>query len=348
MTRSWLYGLAVAAVSAFLALPGGASATSATCTAEGSVTFICGDTAAEDLLPLPGTRWIIASAYTGTGGVRLIDRHDKSITPLSYQTGIRDAWDRKTYGACPGAPSGDDRAKFITHGLALGARQGTRRTVYAVHHGTRETVEVLTLNLAGKIPSLTWIGCVVAPEGVGLNSIVGLREGGFIATNFLPRGGDPAEAFRKMTAGENNGELWEWHPGTGWAKIAGTAGSGLNGVEISADGKTLYVAAWGSQSFMRIVRDGSSPPQSVALGFRADNVRWSPDGMLLIAGQTEKGSKVLSIDPGSLKLTELIDHADTAAFGKGTGAIRVGDEIWLGSYVFPRIGVFSANRVVSR
>jgi hypothetical protein len=85
---------------------------------------------------------------------------------------------------------------------------------------------------------------VIAPDPIGLNSVRGLPDGGFITTNFLPRN----QPMQSMMNGEQNGELWEWHSASGWQKIPGSEASGAYGVELSGDGRTLYVAAWGSQS----------------------------------------------------------------------------------------------------
>ena len=88
-------------------------------------------------------------------------------------------------------------------------------------------------------------------------------------------------------AGEQNGEVWEWHAKSGWAKVPGSEAAGANGIEVSRDGKWLYVAQWGKQSFLRLSR-GKTPVdrQEIPLGFRADNIRWAPDGKtLLVAGQ---------------------------------------------------------------
>ena len=84
-----------------------------------------------------------------------------------------------------------------------------------------------------------------------------------------------------MMTGEQNGELWEWHTASGWEKVPGSEAAGANGVELSNDGRTLYVAAWGSQSFFRLSR-GMTPPKrdDVPLGFRVDNIHWARDGSL--------------------------------------------------------------------
>jgi hypothetical protein len=89
-----------------------------------------------------------------------------------------------------------------------------------------------------------------------------------------------------MLGGEKNGELWEWHAASGWQKVPGSEAAGANGLELSDDGKTLYVAAWGSQSFFRLSQ-GQTPAerQEISLGFRVDNLHRARDGSLLRAGQ---------------------------------------------------------------
>lgn len=336
----------LAAASAFVLPHSGAAQTAAPepstdCSPEGTVHFICVESAPEDLVSVPGTDWVIASAISGDGGLRLISKHDHAVTLLYPSAGVQETLDKKTYDTCPGPLEPDDKAKFITHGLAFGARRQNIYTLYAIHHGKRESVEAFDLDLHAKTPSLTWVGCVVFPDPMGLNALVALPEGGFIAPNYRERGEGAAASLNKMRAGENNGEVWEWHTGKGWRKLPGTEGSGLNGVELSPDAKTLYIASWGSRSFLRWRRgDDPAKRDSLPLGFRVDNLRWSPDGRIFVAGQTEDGTKVVKVDPKTLKVTELIDRANTPAFGFGTVAIQVGNEIWVGSYRSPRIAIF--------
>ena len=51
-------------------------------------------------------------------------------------------------------------------------------------------------------------------------------DGGFITTNFQPRGPADTGARGRMMAGENNGELWEWHTSSGWKKVPGSEAAG--------------------------------------------------------------------------------------------------------------------------
>ena len=338
-----MIGSAVLAV-AFL-FQGPPAAQPKPCTPDGKIQYICGQEAPEDLVLVPGSDWVVASAFAGKGGIRLIHTKD-AASILGYPTATsKDQLDAKTYDSCPGAPDAADKASFRTHGLALRAGRNSLHTLYAVHHGGRESIEVFTLDARAKPPVLTWIGCAVAPEPVGLNSVTPLPDGGFAATNFLARNAD-AGARGKMMAGENNGEIWEWHTGKGWKVIPGSEASGANGLELSKDGKWLYVAAWGSQSFFRLSL-GQTPPKKdvIPLGFRVDNIRWAPDGTLFATGQGgaapgQQTSHVVKVNPGTLKVQELIRRPYDDKFRAGTVTVQVGKELWVGSFQGDRIARF--------
>lgn len=322
-----------------------AAQNTAPCTPAGNIQFVCGQESPEDLVYLPGTDWVVASAYGGNGGIRLISVREKTTTTLYPSATAKEKLDKKTYDTCPGAPEADDKAKFTTHGLALRVGRNSTHTLYAVHHGKRESIEVFEIDTKPKTPVVTWIGCAVAPDPIGLNSVVPLPGDGFIATNFLERGANANASRTKMMAGENNGELWEWHTGKGWTKVPGSETAGANGIEVSKDGKTLYVAAWGSQSFFRMSR-GQTPVKrdSIPLGFRVDNIRFAPDGSILASGQGQRTSNVVRIDPGTLKVTELINQPDMPSFGSGTVAVPIGNELWVGSFRGDRIAIFPAPK----
>src|SRR5436190_7839218 len=187
-------------------LPGG-GLRAASCDPVGDVKFICDQVAPEDLAVVPGSRWVISSGMAANGAIRLIDLHDRTTTVLFPTATPRERADRKTYGSCPGPIDPAEKEKFRAHGLYLRSGRNSVHTLFVVHHGNRESIEVFELDARQKAPTLTWIGCAVAPDPIGLNSVVGLPDGGFVTTNFLPRGADAAGRGRMM-AGENNGEVW--------------------------------------------------------------------------------------------------------------------------------------------
>ena len=101
----------------------------------------------------------------------------------------------------------------------------------------------------------------MAPEGLRLNSVVALPEGGFAATS------------------TSTGDVWEWNAAAGWAVIPGTDDTTPNGLEISPDGAWLYVAGWRGEKLTRLSR-GRTPRQRdvVPIGFRPDNLRFVDGG----------------------------------------------------------------------
>ena len=310
-----------------------------------STEYVCGQQAPEDLAVVPGSDWIFASVFGGSGGIRLINSKDRTTTTAYPSSSAKEKLDAKTYDSCPGVPDAAQKAMFRTHGLSLRAGRNSTHTLYAVHHGTRESVEVFEVDARGKMPSLTWIGCAVAPDPVGLNEVIPLPDGGFAATNFLARSGEGANRT-KMMAGEKNGEIWEWHTGKGWKVIPGSEAAGANGLEVSKDGKWLYVAGWGSQSFYRLSL-GQTPVkrQDVPLGFRVDNIRWAADGTLLATGQggtapAPQTTNIVKINPNTLQVQEVLKRENNAAFGAGTVAVEVGKELWVGSFRGDRIARF--------
>jgi hypothetical protein len=318
------------------------------CIAAGDVQFICGQQAPEDLVVVPGGQWVVAGSYSGAGGINLIRVSDRTIIRAYPSPTAREVLDAKTYPSCP-VPDAATKAKFQTHGLSLREGRNGVHTLMTVTHGAREAIDVFTVDTKTPTPTLTWIGCAVAPDPIGLNSVRWLDDGGFIGTNFLPRGN--AQGMPAMQKGEKNGELWEWHTTSGWQKVPGSEASGANGIEISPDAKTLYVAAWGSQSFFRLSRGEKEPKRDeVPLGFRIDNIRWARDGSLLGTGQAGVGggpgqpiqTVVVKIDPKTLKVTELLRRPAVPGFSGGTVAVEVGKQLWVGSYTGDRIAIFPA------
>ena len=337
-----LVGLAIA-----FAIPQGTAAQQR-CDPLGNVQFICGLVGPEDLVPVPGSDWVIASGDAAPGAITLVNVRDRTTTALYPSPSLKQRLDAKRYDSCPGPIDPEEKDKFRAHGLSIRPGRNSVHTLYVVHHGNRESIEVFEFDARGKPPSLTWVGCAVAPDPIGLNSVVWLPEGGFVSTNFQPRGA--ARGRANMQAGERNGELWEWHTGTGWKIVPGSEASGANGIEISKDGKWFYMGGWGTQTFIRFSR-GQTPVKrdEIPVGFRLDNLRFAPDGSLIAAGQEIPAgaagvgmaiSRVIKINPTTLKVQDIVRYPYNDVFNFSTVAIQVGKEMWVGSVRGDKIARF--------
>jgi sugar lactone lactonase YvrE len=112
-------------------------------------------------------------------------------------------------------------------------------------------------------------------EGTYINSVALLPDGGFVATKFYDT--KAPGGFNSILSGGTTGGVLEWHPKTGVKPLAGTELAGANGIEVSKNGKWIYVAAWGTQEVVRFSRgDGSLKKDVVKIGFAPDNLRWAP------------------------------------------------------------------------
>ena len=312
----------------------------APCEPVGEIQFICDLISPEDLAILPGSEWVIASGAQEGGRIHLVSVGDKTTTVLFPRPLHNERLDTTTYPTCPGPLAPEEQEVFRAHGLYLKPGQDGVHTLYVVHHGTRESVEVFEVDAQAMPPGLTWVGCVPALSTLRLNSVVALPDGGFAATS-----------------GPTN-DVWEWQTGTGWTRIPGSEGTAPNGLEISQDGRWMYIAGWSEEKLTRISL-GQTPVQKevVALGFRPDNLRMSLDGSVIFAaGHTDKDgrsitepreplretSNVAEIDPQTLEVRRIFEHPAMDGFVASNTATRVGTEMWLGSYRGDRIAYFPA------
>lgn len=328
----------------------GAQGNVAGCEGTASMQFICGPEAAEDFVEVPGTSWLIGSGYGESGRrgrLHLFDTRARTWEVLYRGGTVTAAPDLASYPACDSSPD----EVFGAHGIALRAGRGRRHTLYVVNHA-REAIEVFVVDARSRKPQVTWVGCVRPPSGVYVNSVAVLPDGGLVATKFYELSRGIASIFQ----GETTGEVLEWQPKRGWSTIPGTALSGANGIEASDDGRWLYVAGWGSQELLRVARNGAAAERrTVALGFWPDNIKWTRNGQLLIAGQVRTvapdrasappaGWRIVTVDPRTLAVTELLRDDGTSPMQNLSVALEVGRTLWLGPFRGDRVGIVPMPR----
>jgi hypothetical protein len=93
------------------------------CATVTDVTLVCGQEGPEDLYALADGRWVIAGAYTGTGGINIIRVRDRNSTRWYPSPAARQQYDAKNYPGCPGPPGGDARCAVYDSWSVAGAWQ---------------------------------------------------------------------------------------------------------------------------------------------------------------------------------------------------------------------------------
>src|SRR4029079_8750375 len=257
------------------------SAQNKPCTPSGGLNFICGLQAAEDLVLVPNTRWLIGSGMSAGSGLHLIDTQARSARTL-FGTGVASVQADKTkFANCPGPL---DAKQAVLHGLSLRPAETGRYTLYATNHGGRESVEVFEVDARNATPSAAWIGCVPLPDKLAANSVAAFKDGTLVATVLVL----PGKTFQDVWAGRNTGVVLMWTPGSKeFRTLTGTELPGNNGIETSADDTEFFVASTGLKRIVAYSRKDPSKPLRVAQlkEFAPDNVRlvgdkWITAGMI--------------------------------------------------------------------
>ena len=329
------------------------------CSSAGGLNFICGLQNPEDVVQIPQRDLLLATGMAPGAGLTLVNTRAKMASTL-YVGSARH--DRARFRDCPGPP---DPKLAVLHGLALrpaanaqaAAPADVRYTVYATHHGGRESVEVfeLTFRPGAAEPALAWVGCVLLPPKLSANSVAAFSDGTLVATVlFLP-----GRTFEDAFAFRNTGIVLQWTPGAKtFVEMKGTELVANNGIDTSPDDQEFYVA---STTMRRIyafsrARPGAGPLRYAQLkDFGPDNVRWTADNRLITAGlvddepacggrpKNEEGIRcpmgyaVATIDPRTMAVTEIARGPRTPAFTGTAMAAVVNNELWLGSFFANRL-----------
>lgn len=328
-----------------LAALAAAAALTGACAPADGMQAICGPVASEDLALIPGTRWLIASGLNvgPAAHLYLVDTRDKRARTAFPQSPARIGMQPSFRGTCPGPLK---PASMSIDGLDIRpASGGNPPLLLAANHGDRHAIEFFSIDMRTD-PVLTWVGCVPMPKGTLANAVVALADGGMLVSSFH----DPLDkdAWSRMDRGEATGAVWEWHPATGWTLAHGGI-AGANGIEVSADERTLYVSAWAASRLLAIDRiDGSR--REVTLDFRPDNIHRTAGGALLIGGQRAAVRDIAActascpqpwlvarVDAKTGAASTLLSGDGSAAINYACGAIEVDGELFMTLRGEPRI-----------
>jgi len=242
--------------------------------------------------------------------------------------------------------------------VSLRAGASGHSTLYAVAHGARESIEVFDVDASGERPAIAWIGCVPMPEGLAANSVASFADGSIVATVLLM----PGKTFADSVAKRPTGAVYEWSPGKhGFELIKGSELPSNNGIEVSADGREIFVVSSGFQTIVALAH--ANPTKQLRttrpLPFTPDNVHRAEDGRLLTAGMKNdepqcggapgpqhdlaklstcpRGTIGMAIDPSTMKDTVLVETTANPSFSNATMVLTFDGQIWIGTFSGDRV-----------
>lgn len=309
----------------------------------------------EDMVHLPGTPWVIVSSMPSAqrkqlGALQIVDiRQPQAATQLFPP--VRPSSSAK----------GPDARHFFPHGLDVRALGAGRFELLVINHGAGEAIErFLVTSRDGQMPSIEHTQRIELPAQVWANGVAYLPDGGFVTTSMY----DPRDAHfvDKFANAKTTGNIWRASPSGTWHQLKIPELSGANGIAVSADGSTAFVAEWAKQRIWKVSLTGGKH-SFVTTSFLPDNFRWTASQQLIIAGQTAKPEQVFAcetkpqpcpmgyavalVNPQTLAVEVLVEHNETTAakaeFGGATGALPINDKVWVGSFTGERIAVFDID-----
>jgi hypothetical protein len=314
---------------------------------------VCGLQNPEDVVALPGTRWLLASELRRPGEppgsiVAFTLDGEQAFTvvgPSAPAERLVDPILEKNAEICPGPLPPDGLAP---HGMDLVAEDEPSWLLLVVNHGTRESIEIYDVTPMAGPPRLRWLGCIPLPDGLAANDVAALPDGELVVS--ASRKGNVTRGFMRLALGMSGGDALTWSAEDGWRHIDGTAVGLPNGIAVRGD--RLFLADWSGRRLVRIDR-ASGRRDAIFLPHHPDNLSWTADGQLLVTGQLGSGRialgcmdaavrscgqpwSVIEVDPDTLATTTLA-QGNGRDFGAASSAVRVGDTLVIGTWAGDRV-----------
>lgn len=224
----------------------------------------------------------------------------------------------------------NEPADFRPHGISLYIAPDGARRLFAVNHPAAggQSVEIFDVAPDGL---LNHVKTITDPLLISPNDLVAVGSEAFYATNDHGASTDSGKMIDDLLLWRNANIVY--YDGKSM-RVVGDRLSMANGINVSADGKTIYAAETLGAALHAYKRDPATgeltPTDYVRLGTGLDNIDVEPDGALLIAAQphvlanleTAKNAKNLS--PSQVLRVEV---GATGGGRAGTIYLNMGEQI---------------------
>lgn len=333
------------------------------CDMVGEARPICGINKPEDLVVLPDGKTLAVSLYGSMfdfrpGGLGLFNTATEQFQMLPvFDRAEADRWADVD---CPGPPGG----AFSPHGIHYSTRPSGAGQLLVINHGGRESIEFFEVAPTADSYDLTWRGCVVLPDQHFANAVAATPEGGFVFSHMFAKdtfrlGTTSWPAF-KAVLGVPSGYAMEWKgadmgDGRQFEVIAGSESGFPNGLLLSKDGRYLFLNTSIDGYVLKIDRYKGERVASSEKLPHLDNMRWDGNGYLLVAsmptgliesvrclevsGETNCGGtfNIVRVDPRDMSSEVVFAHPGGQPMGAATVAVRLGSNLYIGSYAGNRL-----------
>ena len=208
----------------------------------------------------------------------------------------------------------------------------------------KSNMRIIELGAAPGGWTLQWRGCALPPGDPFINDVVALSDGGFLVTHMWNKSIAFEEVGRRLLNGEKMGWVWEWQAESGFSFVANSQQVMPNGITVSADNEKIFINVYMGNKIIKLDR-ASGMLESAFDVRQPDNVTIDDDGMLWIASHQHDPLnesctaeqwpcllpfQVVRVDSETMLGETVIDHQG-APMGYVTVALKVGDEIFMGS-----------------
>lgn len=303
----------------------------------------------EDLAPIPGTDWIIASSMVAeesgkSGALYLIDRRHRTMRKIwpsaTQKVAAQLAF---TDFARPVSPE-----NVMAHGMCLEPQINGKYRLYTVNHNERKSIEVFDVEADASGVELSWVGGISIPYPSHGNAVAVMKDGTILMTCTHPL--HETQFLERIRRRERTGYLMSWQAGRGWNILEDSEASCPNGLLVDEDRETIFVANTGTHDVLRakldLDRSKISQFDRVDLGFAPDNLRWNADGSICAGGFAAVGDfppHACKIDPATLRVTRFSLPPHNAQFECVSTAIVIEGELWLSVFEGDKVAVLRSG-----
>ena len=259
------------------------------CTAADGIEPVCEFRNPEDMVAVPPGDWLLISqmAQAGGGPAGSIAAYQPGTGRIEVLFPVGEFEDVRDWGDAECAPPSIEQ--FAPHGIDIEQRADGAEELLVVNHGGRESVEYLRVERSDEGLALRWRGCVAAPDHAFFNDVVARRDGGFWATDMMPKNHQLWATLTGALFGADTGQVYRFSPREGFSVEVGSAMPFPNGIEKGQDENSLYVASFFGNEVRRLDLARHEVTGRTHIE-RPDNLTWSPDGKLLAAANTDSMS----------------------------------------------------------